>query len=99
MGANVVSGARDQIRDLFTSGPLGATLSPPSVPHHSRAARSNHAPDRLRAVPLATLRRRFRAGGTRARHEYRFGAEPTSVETRLRCPCGLAHAASQDGEP
>ena len=27
MGANVVSGARDQIRDLFTSGPLGATLS------------------------------------------------------------------------
>lgn len=27
MAANVVSGARDQIRDQFTSGPLGATLS------------------------------------------------------------------------
>ena len=77
VAANVVSGARDQIRDQFTSGPLGASLSSFGTASLQSGEWSNHSPDRIRAVPLATLWRRFRAW-TRASHGYRFGAEATS---------------------
>ena len=66
MGPNVVSGARDQIRDLFTSGPLGATLSP--LRYRITPERRGATTRPIGYVPcLATLWRRFRAGGrTRA---------------------------------
>jgi hypothetical protein len=69
VAANVVSGARDQDpRPVHQGPPRGHYLLRDRI---QSGELSNHLPDRIRAMPLATLWRRFRAW-TRASHEYRF---------------------------
>ena len=99
VAANVVSGARDQIRDQFTSGPLGATLSLASGPHHSRAASGattrpiGYVPCLWRRSGDAFVRGRARAMGIaleRKRHPL-ARRQPTAV-------CLLASSEPQGDE-